>query len=400
MGIRKFISIFFLVHFVCCNESIDIWRRRLDNAHYIDKKTFSSSRIIYVAGLEGTGHHAFESMVSRCLNNTIITNITTSSSNADVKPCEIDEELSKLLMLNIPIGQVKLGLFFTEDSQHVHSLVQKIESRMAMLASKQGDHVYFIGLGYPRETGMHSYPSYGGSQKALNHPDVYVLAQLAEKSHADLRIIVLQRNAKDILKSTKGRHFGGSEEPRILIDNAAILYTQLMLIDPRFVYCVKYEEMSNLSHDKAKSLINFLHPQIIKPFWNDMIYVVQKYNRTKAVSTAKPKELNVNFTKALDRVRNSIKKMQQQNNSNDPDRRTLQIKHLESIQHRIKKEIQSIEIRKKYRKGFVVNETANTLYYEDQLTARLQLIDNYCERTQTKTKPKLMPRIKMKPLNV
>jgi hypothetical protein len=76
---------------------------------------------------------------------------------------------------------------------------------------------------------MLSYPNLNTEDKALNHPDVFALAVMAEKVGIDFRVLVLQRDAASILWSTEKRHFGDVQEPKILIDNAAALYSQVSL---------------------------------------------------------------------------------------------------------------------------------------------------------------------------
>ena len=116
-------------------------------------------------------------------------------------------------------------------------------------------------------SGMMSYPSFQFKDKALDHPDVYALALFAEKSNLDFRVIVLCRQAADILKSTAKRKFGTplEPEPRVLVDNAAALYTQMKLMDPRFFLSFDFDSLVRSDWvamiDKRKHQIaNFLHP--------------------------------------------------------------------------------------------------------------------------------------------
>ena len=71
----------------------------------------------------------------------------------------------------------------------------------------------------------------------------------------------MQRNAVSILKSVTQRDFGREEEePKILIDNAAVLYTQLTLLDRRFFFCLDYEQLADIkSTNLQRELALFLH---------------------------------------------------------------------------------------------------------------------------------------------
>jgi hypothetical protein len=187
------------------------------------------------------------------------------------------------------------------------------------------------GLGHPRLTGMHSYPNFGGLYKALNYPDIASLAQLAENAQADLRVIVLQRKAKDILKSTLVRGFG-EIEPKILNNCASALFTQLKLVDHRFVMCVQYEDFYSDTIDHSIWL-QFIHQNFTTKFNNEILHIAKEYR-----SSHEEYDLN-NFT--WDQL------------------------HLPD-----------------YSKYENFNVSAMLDYYSQQLHARLQLIHTYCEQSK------------------
>ena len=76
-----------------------------------------------------------------------------------------------------------------------------------------------------------------------------------------------------ILKSVTQRDFGREEEePKILIDNAAVLYTQLTLLDRRFFFCLDYEQLAEIqSTDLQRELAMFLHEVNMPKILNKMI---------------------------------------------------------------------------------------------------------------------------------
>jgi hypothetical protein len=118
---------------------------------------------------------------------------------------------------------------------------------------------------------MLSYPNYNGLHKALDHPDISTLAAAAEWAGLDLRVILLQRDAKDILTSTARRNIGGREEPKILLDNAAALFAQMSLIDPNFYHCINYKELGSLSPVGKDKLAQFLHPSLVPPIIDKLL---------------------------------------------------------------------------------------------------------------------------------
>lgn len=91
--------------------------------------------------------------------------------------------------------------------------------------------------------GMMSYPNFGGSLKPVRHPDVALLATLAEDAGVDLRVVAIIRDpVKVMVSTTVNRHFNGfALQVRILRDNQMVMLQQLREIDPRFFVCHDYD---------------------------------------------------------------------------------------------------------------------------------------------------------------
>jgi hypothetical protein len=71
----------------------------------------NSPRLLFVAGLEGTGHHAWNAMIHVCVAN---------------KHCKVAETLTKELMHFDDAENTVKGLFGTEETQEVSSSIQGI----------------------------------------------------------------------------------------------------------------------------------------------------------------------------------------------------------------------------------------------------------------------------------
>ena len=115
--------------------------------------------------------------------------------------------------------------------------------------------------------GMMSYPNFGGKDKAIHHPDLVVLARLCEEAGVDLRVLVLQRDAAAILRSTTIHRDFGTEahQAAILTDNAAALVMQLKLLDRKFFRCAEFEDFLSSGLEKSNffdDLVPFLHPSL------------------------------------------------------------------------------------------------------------------------------------------
>jgi hypothetical protein len=132
------------------------------------------------------------------------------------------------------------------------------EKRQSFGAARNGV-TYIVGLCFVHRSAMMSYPNYNGPNKALDHPDIHLLAALAELAGVDFRVIVLKRNAREVLASTARRGIGGHEEPRILATNAAVLAAQLQSLHRSFYQCVQYSELAHLDAQQQSRLASFIH---------------------------------------------------------------------------------------------------------------------------------------------
>lgn len=232
----------------------------------IRKNSFSSNkRLLMFAGLEGVGHHAISNMFDVCINVTNNISIINNNYNIVINgKCLPVPELTTTLMFANTTN--RSGLFFATDASKAGIYVKTIKNIMTSLNNQKENNnlssLYIIGNDHPTTSGMLSYPNFGDPHKPLNHPDISVIARLAELVGLDFRIIVLQRSADEILMSTKNRRFGGPKEGRILSDNAAALYSQLKLLDPKFFHCVNYHDLSSFNGNKRKDFIEFTHPFI------------------------------------------------------------------------------------------------------------------------------------------
>jgi len=236
------------------NDNVNNVEGVTSKEYHLKKTIFSDSiRLLVVAGLEGTGHHAISAMFNIC---------------ARKKPalCEVEKGISTKTMQFNPSQKLVHGLFGAVDTAKSLRMAVAVKNNLVAVANRTGDHLYFLGLGGRKGSGMYSYPNYNGKFKSLDHPDIYQLGLLAEQAGVDYRVLVLQRNGMDVLKSVDRRDFGkGDEEPKILVDNAAVLHAQLALLDSRFYYCLQYEALNDLKKPSAvqdrEDLVNFLHPR-------------------------------------------------------------------------------------------------------------------------------------------
>jgi hypothetical protein len=301
----------------------------LSSSSYAATKKLSvgETRMLFVAGLEGTGHHAWNSIFKSCVRS---------------QRCEVDTQLTGHLMSFDKPNRTMHGLFGVADGHKHSELVHTIHKHMRILAQKGGRHLYLVGLGFLKEAGMLSYPNFNGVHKSLDHPDISLLASIAEGVGLDFRVIVLQRSAKEILESTKRRSIGGQAEPSILVDNAATLFSQLSLMEKTFYRCVPFHRLANLTTNEQKDLATFIHPMLTTLFpsmLEAVHYPGSKTNHTEH-TTAVSMESNNNSSRLLGK--------------GDAQDAVLKAKHDQHV------------------------EQQNFYYQEWQLSRRLALIDSLC----------------------
>lgn len=209
------------------------------SVHFIRKTRFSrTTRVVFVAGLEGTGHHATKIFFDNCRRASL---------------CIAALQLSALLYSG---GNKAQGIFpYPEDSAPFAAIKQR---RMEFLhgLARLSNASKLIVLNTLSElntqkgrplTGMMSYPNFAGKFRAFQHVDVHEIASLAESAGIDFRVLVLSRPAKEILVSTtEHRHFDSRpQQAAVLADDAAALAAQLQLLDSSFMTCIPYSQIGN-----------------------------------------------------------------------------------------------------------------------------------------------------------
>ena len=215
------------------------------STHHVRKTAFSRrNRVLFVAGLEGTGHHMWG---------------PTLEASCPERLCAADADVS-LALFNaraaagggwVIVSSVFLGDLDESEESRRRGTRTVLEGLRR--AASVGGAPSLLALntlapagGLCRNSscsGMMSYPNFDGVGRALHYPDLHRLAYWGEMVGADLRVVVMVRNARDMLASTVvRRHFAAwGKQGATLTNAAAALAQQLGLIDPRFFACVPYE---------------------------------------------------------------------------------------------------------------------------------------------------------------
>mmetsp|Transcript_8991 Transcript_8991/g.13395 ORF Transcript_8991/g.13395 Transcript_8991/m.13395 type:complete len:177 (+) Transcript_8991:188-718(+) len=109
--------------------------------YHVQKTHFNDKiRVLFIAGLEGTGHHAFSSMFTVCEKKNL---------------CEVERKITELTM-NFTGGRQNLvhGLFGAVDSGLSFELALATKLALKEVANRDGDHLYFLGLERIANSGM------------------------------------------------------------------------------------------------------------------------------------------------------------------------------------------------------------------------------------------------------
>ena len=217
------------------------------------------------AGLEGTGHHAWRSIFLKCPSDA---NYPASKGQLPASAttpfnCIFADDITEILYRGFDGTG---GLFNPGSAKQL--LDKKNELRTAfeeMQRKYEGAPEGTVVLLNLHETskgsGFMSYPNYRGVDKPIHHPHLQLLALVAEEARVDLRVLVLQRDARAIYRSnTVNRHFGDApvHEGLILAANAMSLHGQLELIDGAFFSCS--HSLEPMSTEVFGDIANFLVP--------------------------------------------------------------------------------------------------------------------------------------------
>ena len=220
--------------------------------------TSDTTRFVFWAGLEGSGHHGVKTIGERCAKTEL----------CDV-PRDAWAALVDLHRVNSDPGSLsRNGSIYVlgyQAADRVAAARRGFAARLGALAeSKTSTLVFLNGVKLPG-MGMLSYPSGGAARKSLTRPDARTLAAVAEAARADLRVVVLRRSAAAIVRSTVnhrrfGAHDGNGHARQLatLAENAAALAAQLSLVDASFFRCVDYDNLGDARAWGATAA--WLHP--------------------------------------------------------------------------------------------------------------------------------------------
>ena len=197
-------------------------------------------RFVFVAGVEGTGHHGIGNLLTSLRQYR-------SHSVPVYKQLDADDHLSQFIWK-----------MFGHQSYTFHERAKKqLTVRIAWRISQStrnaapGEPMVVVINGIrENEGGMMSYPNTDFEDKAILHPSLQLLAQMFEANNADLRVVALTRSGGSSLASTVKREHAVSlvgkphafyYQARVLRSSLAALAADMAALDPAFVTTISME---------------------------------------------------------------------------------------------------------------------------------------------------------------
>lgn len=225
-----------------------ILQQEIATPYLVQKRHLSdTARFIFFAGIEGTGHHFWAEILKKLKMHAEIFNKSLIS--------DVGENGLQNYLWQLALAETE------KDYLTYHSLAIR---RMAELTTTFSRHpeekpsqiFFMLNLLRFKGNGMMSYPNFGeagDAKKTLQHPNLRYMADIAEFTRSDLRIIVLVRNPIDILISTTVHrdHNALMLQAKVLMQNLSVLLAQLLALDPSFFLCINMDDLSNDTFQRA-----------------------------------------------------------------------------------------------------------------------------------------------------
>ena len=186
--------------------------------------------------------------------------------------CVANQDLSDQLYVGKGYAASGIFVYGGQDTKELIACKrQRFQVELLLAKARSEDEgrsiLVWLNLANEAQNGMMSYPNFGDVDKEIHHPDLVVLARLCEDAGVDLRVVVLQRDAGAMIRSTVvHRHFDAEpHEAAMLADNAAALALQLQLLDDRFFQCTEFDDFASSGAGNSTfwdDTVPFLHPSL------------------------------------------------------------------------------------------------------------------------------------------
>ena len=206
--------------------------------------TNGARTVVFIAGLEGVGHHMFSVLGRQHTTRPMYTALREYLAVASWK----DDSLEQY-------GPARQGL------------VDELRRLQNQTVEEDGSTVFFLNTVFADESvNMFSMP-WGGPRcylrrfaRVMCNIDLFDLARVVEEAGLDFRIVVLKRSlGASIVSASVNRNFGTIiSQTRILSLSWSLLMESLRTIDSAFYGFLDYEDMIQEPSTSAVKLVNLL----------------------------------------------------------------------------------------------------------------------------------------------
>ena len=236
-------------------------------------------RFLFVAGVEGSGHHAWGELFRVCEH----------APKASLT-CVFPQAMIQLLWDGADAYEGNTtGLFNTMDGAR-HRMLQGhiVQAFKRKLRQARRPSLYILNCAEHVAVGVGemSFPSFRGKHTSIQLPDMVLLASLAEQAGADLRILLLTRSTTSVLRSVLLRGFDGQNmrlQSTMQTSGAMAMNAQLAALDARFVACVDHQALLNGTvGDRVGAFIHHALVGSASELWQRML------GTTRAAILARP----------------------------------------------------------------------------------------------------------------
>lgn len=230
-------------HLTSASSSADVTKA-------IESDTF---RMVFLAGLEGAGHHYIMASDSAMLD--MYPNLPRINETYLLSPKPY----------YLPTFMATSTTNYAQQEHKAREAMKRLAEQAAALPPPGS--VYILHNSW-------SYPTFHGTHKVTQYIDLQRIAEVAEDTGVDLRVLYLRRSAKGLLvANTVHRHFqnkldkaalGTSPEElfleyvRILFTNIAVLQSFLSELQPGLIVCHDWELLGDKG--QASEIASFISP--------------------------------------------------------------------------------------------------------------------------------------------
>ena len=208
----------------------------------LPKRVLSSqTRLVFVAGLEGSGHHLWSQLLTDCCTpaRALAHELWSWRDKAGLWLQEAGL-MRRAAEAAGPGWAVPSHAVLADWDRERAADERSVREALQAIKAAQPGARFLNQVG----AGQLSYPNFAGKWKIFQHPDVRSLAELAETEGVDFRVLVLHRDPASLLRSTtRHRHFlqgSWNAEALVLEYNARVLTAQVRALAPGFVLCSEY----------------------------------------------------------------------------------------------------------------------------------------------------------------